>query len=433
MLEKSRKDLPTDRVWVGWLHKFFTRKESKMSLSAFEPAALAGIKLKNRIIRSATHEGLADEKGFPTEKLKNLYVNLAKGEVGAIITGYVGIRPDGKTCLYNMTMIESDDKIPAFREITQAVHAYETPIIIQIAHCGRQTRSKITGYPTVAPSAIRDGFYSEDKPKALSEEDIHQIIDDFVAAIIRAKQAGFDGVQLHLAHGYLLAQFLSSHTNRRKDRWGGSTENKYRIVGEIFRKAQEKVGHYPLLVKMNTHDGRRNGMRVEEAVRIAQMLEKSGCAAIEVSCGCVEDGLYMMRGPELPAEAVMEYSFKYKKLPRFAKKIAIPLAKAFMPQPKPLLKYNLDAAMQIKQAVQIPVIVVGGIHTLDDINDIIENGKADFVSMSRPFIIEPDIVRKFKKGTQTKSKCILCNYCAIIGEEKPLSCYSGKLPKTKEP
>jgi len=119
--------------------------------SIFEPVSLAGMKLKNRIIRSATHEGMADEKGFPTEKLKKLYVNLAKGEVGAIITGYAGIQLDGKTCLFNMTMIDTDEKIVAFREITKAVHEYETPIIMQIAHCGKQTRSKITGLPTVAP------------------------------------------------------------------------------------------------------------------------------------------------------------------------------------------------------------------------------------------------------------------------------------------
>jgi len=212
-----------------------------MTQAIFEPTSLAGIKLKNRIIRSATHEGMADEKGFPTEKLKKLYIRLAKGDAGAIITGYVAIQADGKPSLFARTMIDNDDKIPAYREITDAVHEYETPIIMQIAHCGRQTRSKITGLKTVAPSAIRNAFYNEDMPKELSEDEINEIIDNFVSAIIRTKQAGFDGVQLHLAHGYLLSDFLSSHSNRRKDRWGGSTENKYRIVGEIFKKAKGKV------------------------------------------------------------------------------------------------------------------------------------------------------------------------------------------------
>ncbi|MBI5592537.1 MAG: NADH:flavin oxidoreductase [Deltaproteobacteria bacterium] len=399
-----------------------------MTHAVFEKTSLAGIQLKNRIIRSATHEGMADEKGFPTENLKKLYIRLAKGEVGAIITGYAGIQADGKSSLFAMTMIDSDDSIPAYREITRAVHEYGTPIIMQIAHCGRQTRSKSTGLPTVAPSAIRDAFYSEDMPRELSEDEINQIIDNFVSAIVRVKQAGFDGAQLHLAHGYLLCEFLSPHSNQRKDHWGGSIENRYRIVGEIFKRAREKVGDYPILVKMNAHDGRKNGMKIEEAVRIAQMLEKSGCAAIEVSCGVFEDGLYTMRGEKLPADAAMTYTFKYKNLPGPVKTIAKPVLRAFMKQPKPLVKFNLDAAIQIKAAVNIPVIVVGGINNLDDINAIIRDHDLDFVSMSRPFIIEPGIVSKFIQGTQTKSKCIMCNYCAIIGEEKPLKCHYGRLP-----
>lgn len=403
-----------------------------MTRAIFEQTSLAGIKLKNRIIRSATHEGMADEKGLPTEKLKKLYVRLAKGDVGAIITGNAVIQANGKNSLVAMTMIDNDNSIPAYQKITDAVHEYGTPIIMQIVHCGRQTRSKLTGLPTVAPSAIRDAFYSEDVPKELSEDEINEIIGNFVSAVIRAKQAGFDGVQLHLAHGYLLSEFLSSYSNRRKDRWGGSTENKYRIIGEIFKRAREKTGDYPILVKLNAYDGRKNGMRIEEAVRIAQMLEKSGCAAVEVSCGVVEDGLSTMRGEKLPADAAMKYNFKYKNLPGLVKAIAKPVIKAFMKQPKPLLKYNLDAAIQIKKSVNIPVIVVGGINNINDIHDMIENSHMDFVSMCRPFIIEPDIVSKFKKGTQTKSKCIMCNYCMIIAEEQPVKCYYGKLPKVRE-
>jgi 2,4-dienoyl-CoA reductase-like NADH-dependent reductase (Old Yellow Enzyme family) len=398
-----------------------------MTHHAFEPASLAGIKLRNRIIRSATHEGMADEKGFPTENLKKLFIRLAKGEVGAIITGYAGIQPDGKSSLFAMSMIDSDDSIPAYREITSAVHEYDTPIILQIAHCGRQTRSKSTGLRTVAPSALRDAFYSEDTPKELSESEIYEIIENFVSAIVRAKLSGFDGVQLHLAHGYLLSEFLSSHSNHRKDGWGGPIENKYRIVAEIFKRAKEQVGDYPILVKMNAHDGRKNGMKIDESVKIAQMLEQSGCAAIEVSCGVFEDGLYTMRGEKLPADAAMKYTFKYKKLPKLVKVIAKPLLTAFMKQPKPLLNYNLEAAIQIKKSVKVPVIVVGGINNIDDINRIINDHSMDFVSLSRPFIIEPNIVAKFRQGTQTVSKCIMCNYCAIIGEEKPLKCHYGKL------
>ena len=168
-------------------------------------------------------------------------------------------------------------------------------------------------------------------------------------------------------------------------------------------------------------------MRTKEAVQIAKMLEKSGCAGIEVSCGTVEDGLYMMRSKKIPVDPVMEYNFKYKSLPKPAKRILKPLINTFLKQAKPLLKYNLSAAEKIKKAVNIPVIVVGGIDNIADIKDIIENKGIDFVSMSRPFIMEPNIVKKFKEGKQTVSKCIKCNYCAIIGEEKPLRCYYGKM------
>jgi len=403
-----------------------------MTYAVFEQAQIGRVKLRNRIIRSATYEGMADENGLPTQNMKNLYIRLAKGGVGAIITGYAAVQADGKGNGFAPAMIDSDKSIPAYKEITDAVHVSNTPIIMQINHCGRQTRSKSTGLPTVAPSALRDTFFSEDIPKELSESEIYEIISNFVSAIVRARKAGFDGVELHLAHGYLLSEFLSSHANRRTDRWGGSTENKYRIIDEIFKKAKEQVGDFPILAKINAHDGRKNGMRIEEAVKIAQMLENSGCAAIEVSCGTVEDGFYTLRGETLPADAAMGYMFKYKNIPGFLKKIAKPVLKTLLKQPKPLLKYNLDAAFEIRKSINIPVIVVGGINNMDDINDIIKNKNLDFVSMSRPFIIEPDIVSKFSKGTQSQSKCIMCNYCIAISEEKPLKCYYGKLPQAKQ-
>jgi 2,4-dienoyl-CoA reductase-like NADH-dependent reductase (Old Yellow Enzyme family) len=389
---------------------------------------VAGINFKNKIIRSATHEGMADTKGFPSKKLTKLYTRLAKGGVGAIITGDAGIQQDGKSPWFNMLMVDNDNSIPVLKELTDAVHEYNTPIILQISHCGRQTRSKATGRTPVGPSAKRDKFYSEDWPRELSEKEIEVIIDNFAQAARRAKDSGFDGVQLHLAHGFLLSGFLSSYSNNRTDQWGGSTENKYRIIKEIFIKIREKVGEYPVLVKLNTHDSQKNGMKITEAVSIAKMLEQSGCAAIEVSCGIGEDGLYFARSEKIPVEAVMEYTFKYKNLPTLVKLIASPFLKIFLKQPKPLLKYNLDAAIRIKEAVSIPIIVVGGINNIMDINSIIEKKNIDFVSMSRPFIIEPNIVNKFRKGTQAKSKCIMCNYCAILGEEKPLKCYFGKLP-----
>jgi 2,4-dienoyl-CoA reductase-like NADH-dependent reductase (Old Yellow Enzyme family) len=403
-----------------------------MEKMVFEAADLAGILVNNRIIRSATHEGMADETGLPTESLKKAYVKLAKGGVGAIITGYAGVRQDGKSPILRMLMADDDRCINAYRELVGAVHEHHTPIILQIAHCGRQTSRKATGLQPVAPSPIRDKFYSEDKPRELTEADLEAIIESFVQAVRRAKEAGFDGVQLHAAHGYLLCQFLSPYMNRRTDRWGGNTENRFRIVAEIFSRAKRIVGDYPILIKLNAHDGRRRGMRLEEAVKIARLLEQCGCCAIEVSCGVAEDGLYMSRGEHTPIDAVFAYSAKFKKLPGFAKSMIRPFADYISPPVKPLHLYNVDAARAIKQSVSIPVIVVGGITALNDISSIIRDGSADFVSMCRPFIIEPDIVKKFQQGKQTASKCIACNYCMIAAEERPLQCYYGKIKRERQ-
>jgi 2,4-dienoyl-CoA reductase-like NADH-dependent reductase (Old Yellow Enzyme family) len=393
----------------------------------FEQSYLGTIKLQNRIFRSATHEGLADENGYPTEKLITKYETLAKNEVGCIITGFAGIMQNGKTNNHNMLMIDNDSFIDSYSKLTKKVHKYNTPIILQIAHCGRQTRSKRTGFPIVAPSPVKDKTYKEETAKELTEPEIFEIIDNFVSGIIRAKSAGFDGVQLHLAHGHLLAQFLSSYTNRRKDKWGGSLENKFRIVKEIFDRAKLIVGDFPILVKLNAYDGRKNGMRINEAVKIAKMLEFVGCSGIEVSCGVYEDGLFTIRGAKLPIKAVFKYSFAYKRLPDFIKWIANSIVPAITPKIKPYDNYNVEYANEIKKNVDIAVIVVGGIKKRDSIETIINEKKADYVSMSRPLIAEPNLVKKFKNGIQRESKCIDCNYCMIASEEETLKCYRGRL------
>ncbi len=397
----------------------------------FESSSIAGITLQNRIVRSATHEGMADERGAPIEALEKLYVRIAKGGTGALITGYAGVQQDGRSSLFNMLMIDRDELVPAYRKLTDKVHEEGVPIFLQIAHCGRQTRSAATGMQTVAPSPVKDFIFNEEIPHQLNEKQIETIINNFVAAAERAKKAGFDGVQLHMAHGYLLAQFLSNHTNRRRDKWGGSTENKFRIVAKIMRRIRKSLGNYPVLAKINAYDGRPDGMRTEEAVEIARMLEAAGCDAIEVSSGTVEDGLAIMRGPNPPVEALFNSSFRFKEMPPLMKTVSAPFIRFAMRSPSPLKVYNLGAAKAIKQVVSIPVITVGGLHNLEDITSALKSGSTDYVSMSRPFIIEPDIVRKFREEKQTASRCIMCNYCALMIEVDKVRCYYGKLPKKK--
>lgn len=398
-----------------------------MTIDPFTPYTLAGIMLSNRIIRSATHEGLADEQGAPTAALTRKYVQLAEGGIGAIITGYAGVQPDGRCAYHRMLMIDRDEQVPAYRAMVDAVHAHGTPIVLQLGHTGRQTRSKVTGLPTVAPSAIRDTYFNEDLPKELSEAEIEQIIDSFVRATVRARAAGFDAVQLHAAHGYLLAQFLSAYTNRRRDEWGGSTERRFRIVGEIMRRVATLAPGFPVLAKVNADDQRPNGMRLPEAIEIAKLLAAAGCAAIEVSRGVNEDGFYFIPNERNPVDAVFHYSFKLAGVPGWLRTLLKPFFHFhFRPRP-PTRLYNVDAAAAIKAAVSVPVMVVGGIRTLDDIRSILDGGRADMVSLCRPLILEPSLVKKLRDGTQTESRCIGCNYCALGIEEAPLRCHLGKL------
>jgi 2,4-dienoyl-CoA reductase-like NADH-dependent reductase (Old Yellow Enzyme family) len=393
----------------------------------FEPSSLSGMILKNRIIRSATHEGFADQEGRPTQGLIGLYRRLAEGGVGAIITGEAAVQSNGRSSGDRVMMIHRDDFIEDYQRVTKAVHEYATPIILQLQHCGRQTSAKATGKTPVAPSAIRDKAYWRERPRALTEGEIEEIIENFIRAMERAREAGFDGVQLHAAHGYLLSDFLSPHANRRRDRWGGSPENRFRIIREIYGRARKRVGSYPVLVKINAYDFRRNGIRLKEAIGIASLLEGAGCDAIEVSCGTYEDGLSTIRGPRLPLEAAFAFVPGYRDFSPLKKRIYSFFAPILIKRHKPLDNYNVPAAEAIKQRVKIPVMVVGGIKRLNDIEDIVAHGRADYVSLCRPLIIEPDLVSRFQSKRQSASRCISCNYCFLGLQVAPLRCYHGKI------
>jgi 2,4-dienoyl-CoA reductase-like NADH-dependent reductase (Old Yellow Enzyme family) len=397
----------------------------------FAPSHIGGITVRNRFIRSATHEGMGDADGAPLESLEKLYVRLARGGVGAIVTGYAGVLQQGRSSFPGMLMMHDDALVPAYRRLVDAVHQEGAPLIMQLAHCGGQTRSAVTGMRTVAPSPVRDRYFSEEVPQELTAEGIREIVDAFVGAAVRAQAAGFDGVQLHLAHGYLLAQFLSGYTNRRRDRWGGSLENRFRIVSEIMDGIRQRLGDYTVLAKMNGYDGMRGGMRPDEAVKVAMMLEASGCSAVEISSGTVSEGLAIMRGPRLPTDALLVAdNFKLAALPRMLRPGVARILPLVSPaSPKPYHSYNLEAASIIRKAVSIPVVAVGGIHAFEDASRAIAEGAADFVSMSRPFIIEPSIVKKYEDGRQDVSRCTMCNHCAIMIEKEPLRCWNGRLPK----
>lgn len=390
----------------------------------FERGVIGTIELKNRILRSATHEGMGDQYGKPLKELYDVYEKLAKGGAGAIITGYVGIKQSGKT-VFNMRMFDKDEYVPDYKPLNLKLKHYNTPVILQLAHGGSQTSSKITGDVPISASPTKN--YFGERCKEASESEIEDLIDCFVKSIERAKEAEFTGVQLHAAHGYLLSEFLSPFLNKRRDGWGGNVENRFRILREILQRSREKVGRFPIWVKVSAFDENRNRKELEELIEGCQSLQENGCDAIEVSCGYGFKGFDTIRVPKIPVEAMLALLPNFKNYSRFKKslfKIVVPL---LIKKYKPIHNYNVKSAERIKKNVNIPVIVVGGIRRLEDIENIIENTEIDFVSMCRPFIIEPNVVNKFQERQSVESKCIDCGYCLFGVASKKLKCYFGKI------
>ncbi len=392
----------------------------------FSSKSIGKLELPNRIIRAASHEGLADERGRPTEQQFRFYEGFVNGGVGLIITGYAGVMKEGKSALRNMTMIDSDDLIPSHRQLVDRIHNIGGRIILQIAHCGRQTWSGETGMPLVAPSAIQCNFYRE-LPEKIKEEEIFEVIKNFGKAAYRAREAGYDGIEIHGAHGYLLSTFLSRHANKREDQWGGSHKNRFRIVGEILKKVkQETEKDFPVFLKLNTYERARLGIKEKDCLQFAKMAEEtSSCDALELSCGTNEGGFIMARG-EFPTKGIITYLRPFcefnRPMKHLVRCIVAPLAKIIQP---PFTEgYNLKTAQKVKQSVSIPVITLGGMRSKKIMEEAVESDKTDFVSMARPLIQEPDLPNKFRMGKSEKALCNNCNICVVAADTQPIQCYS---------
>ena len=345
----------------------------------FDETRIGSMTLANRLIRSATWEGMCEEDGRPTPKLAVYYANLAKGGVGLIITGYTFIRPDGRQ-LPGQMGIQGDGFADEMRTLTRAVHGEGGKVSLQLVHCGGQTSSKaIGGRRPVAPSAVEVKQFPE-TPAELSTAEIELLVRQFGEGAARAREYGFDAVQLHAAHGYLLNQFLSPLTNRRNDAYGGSAENRGRILLEVYRSVRRAVGNdFPVIVKLNGSDNLDGGLELDDALTAARALDEEGVDAIEVSCGTPASG------DQVPVRQGIERREQEA--------------------------YNLPQAARIKNAVSCPVMVVGGFRSFELVEGVIRREEADYVALARPLIREPHLPKRWREGDEAKSRCISCNGC----------------------
>ena len=262
----------------------------------FETTEINGMTLRNRFIRSATWEGMAEETGECSPRLINEMARLAQGGVGLIVTGHAYVREDGQAGPRQLGIYD-DALIEGLRGMTEAVHKEGCCIVIQLAHAGLTANAKLTGHIPVAPSQVDNS--AKTPRKVLTKEDIQEIVEAFGKAALRAKEAGFDGVQLRPAHGYLLNQFVSPAFNIREDAYGGSVENRARVLLEILQRIRSSFGPgYPIMIKLNNQDYLENGLTLEDSMQIGRLLEKGGADAIELSGGTFASGkLGPIRGP----------------------------------------------------------------------------------------------------------------------------------------
>ena len=377
-----------------------------MSLKTlFTKPNLGGICPKNRFMRSATMEGMGSEDGKPTPKLINCYKNLVKGGVGLIVSSGVYVSPTGRGHKTQMGLINNEQML-AMQELVEAVHHDRCLIALQLNHAGVETRPQFIG------GAVPKGP-SPSNPKrnaAMTKDEIMETVESFVQTAKRAEAAGADAVQLHAAHGYLLGQFLSPIWNKRDDEFGGDVKRRFeivRLIAEGIRSALPSC--YPLFIKINGHDIEKGGITTETAIETAKLCEKAGFDFIEVSSGSGRKP-YSLLG-----DIDVDYIFKDPKKREQMKKRFSDIH--FKPT------FNLEYAREIKKHVKIPVASVGGFRTVPEMIKAIENNDCDVISLSRPFIRQPNLVNLIKEGKIDHVTCKSCNRCFFHAiADKPMKC-----------
>jgi 2,4-dienoyl-CoA reductase-like NADH-dependent reductase (Old Yellow Enzyme family) len=352
----------------------------------FQETKIGTLTVANRFVRSATAEGLADEKGRPLSELVEMVRALAKGGVGLVITGHAFVHPSGRT---NMTMsgMHDDALIADWRKVTDAAHEEDGKIAAQINHGGRQCAPDAVSGPLLAPSPVpvkKDG----PRPVELSECDIRGLIRAYALAAGRAKEAGFDAVQLHGAHGYLIHSFNSPASNWRRDAWGGTPARRLHFLEEVATAVRDVVGDdYPLFIKLGTVDFVLDGMAEKDGIEIIRHLRDMGFDAVEISGGIGSSG-FIRKGIRCQEDEA----------------------------------YFLPVARQARHVTDLPIILVGGMRSKEVMESILEEGTADLISLCRPLIREPDLPNRIRNG-QDKATCISCFRCWPQEGELGISCH----------
>ena len=368
----------------------------------FAPARLGPIEVRNRFIKAATFEG-ATAGNRVSDRLIAFHRAVAAGGVGVTTVAFNAVSKSGRGAPDELVL--TDDVVPQMRRLTDAVHDEGAAAGIQLGHAGPTAAA--TGHPGLAPSRVFSpaafGF-----TRAMTDDDLRTVRDDFVASARNALEAGFDVLELHLGHGYLLSSFLSPKVNRRTDRYGGSVEGRSRFPREVVSAVRDAVGdRAAIIAKLNMADGVPGGLWLDASIPTARLLEADGALdAIELTGGSTHaNPMYLFRGDapvaemaeSMPLPGPMKLGFRMV-APRFLKEY--PFEEAFF----------LPYARQFRDALSMPLILLGGITTLDTVHDALAEGFS-FVAMGRALLREPDLLRRWEAGKGGESLCVHCNKC----------------------
>ncbi|MCF8082483.1 MAG: NADH:flavin oxidoreductase [Deltaproteobacteria bacterium] len=389
----------------------------------FSPVKIGSMTVSNRFVLSATYEAMATETGEVTDDLIGRYRTLAKAGTGLIIPGYFFVHPLGKAAP-KQAGIHSDDMIPGLKRLVEAVHEHGAKIALQLVHGGMQTGKANTGRAPLGPSGGLRNPMTLEKCREMTPDEIEETIQAFAQGARRAAETGADAVQIHGAHGYLISEFLSPFFNQRQDEWGGSDERRFGLVKAVIQEIRKRVPEdLPILIKLNTNDFTpKPGVTPPLAKTYAGWLRDMGIDGVELSCGTFFT-LHMVRG-KIPAKEIV------KVLPFWMRPFARLQFRRLRRSCGFSEAYNLPAAEHIKPALgPVPLMLVGGVRRLSQMEKLVAEGYPDLISMSRPFIREPYLVKRFKEGKAKEAACISCNKCfAAVANNLPVRCYVNGLP-----
>jgi len=380
----------------------------------FTPHRIGPLTLRNRTIRAAAFEGMCPGNN-PSQMLLDYHRSVAAGGIGMTTVAYAAVSRSGLSFPHQLWLRK--EAVKDLRLLTGAVHKEGAAASIQLGHCGDMSKKSITGCMPLSPSGGLN-IYSPAWSKKMTKEDILQIVQSFADAVVMARESGFDAVEIHAGHGYLISQFLSPYTNRRKDEFGGSPENRSRFMQMVMRSVMKAAGNdMAVIVKMNMSDGFAGGMELDECLQVAQLLEQEGCHALVLSGGFVSKApMYVMRG-SMPVNTLAYYM---KDIPL---KLGVYLAGKWMIPSVPFREaYFLEDALTFRKAVKLPLIYVGGLISGKKINEVLESG-FEFVAMARALINEPGFVNRLKMDLDAQNLCTCSNYCIARMYSIEMACH----------